>query len=200
VRDDAHVEPGHSGEPVERGVVDAHLVLERGDQVPPVAPPREPGELTRGAVRRDHQGGGHRTRVGVEPDVTWLYAHAGHGTGRAQRRSRGGGGGREQVVQPVAHGHGHDRRARRMARGAVVLVRVEQVELGLPAPPLEHPLDVRRQQGERAADERAPAGLVARQRVLLEERDFEPASGEGERGGRPGGPGADDGDVEHGDH
>jgi len=87
-----------------------------------------------------------------------------------------------------------------MARGAVVLVRVEQVELGLPAPPLEHPLDVRRQQGERAADERASAGLVARQRVLLEERDFEPASGEGERGGRPGGAGADDGDVEHGDH
>jgi len=31
-----------------------------------------------------------------------------------------------------------------MARGAVVLVRVEQVELGLPAPPLEHRQDVRR--------------------------------------------------------
>jgi len=200
VGDDAHIEAGHPGEPVERGVVDAHLVLERGDQVPPVAPPREPRELARGAVRRDHEGRGHGTRVGVEPDVTPLEAHAAHGARRAEHRPSGGGGRREQVVQPVAHGHRHDGGAGRIARGAVVLVRVEQVELGLPAAPLEHPLDLRRQQRRRATDQTAAARLVAGERVALEQRDREPAAGEGERGGRPGGAGADDGDVEHGDH
>src|SRR3989441_10192103 len=88
----AHIEAGHPAEPVERGVVDARLVFERGDQVPPVAPPREPRDLTRGAVRRDHKGRRHRTGVGVEPDVTWLERHAGHGTRRAERRPAGRGG------------------------------------------------------------------------------------------------------------
>jgi len=125
VRNDAHIEAGDAREPVEGGVVDAHLVFERGNQVPPVLPPREPGKLTRGAVRRDHEGRGHRTRVGVEPDVTRIEAHAAHGARRAERRPGGGGGRREHVVQPIAHGHRHDRRAERIACGAVAPVRVE---------------------------------------------------------------------------
>jgi len=74
------------------------------------------------------------------------------------------------------------------------------VEVGLPAAPLEHPLHLRRQQRERPADEAAAARLITGEAITLEQGDREPASGEGERGGRPGGAGADDGDVEHGDH
>jgi len=195
----AHIEAGHPREPVECGVVDTRLVFERGDQVPPVAPPREPCQLARGAVRCDHQGCGYRTRVGGEPDVTRLEGHAGHGAGRAQHRPGGCGGRRQQVVQLVAHGHRHDGGGGRIARRAVALVRIEEVEVGLPAATLEHPLHFRRQQRERAADEAAAARLVAGERVALEQGDGEPASGEGERGGRPGGAGADDSDVEH-DH
>src|SRR3989449_5951312 len=43
----------------------------------------------------------------------------------------------------------------RIARRAVALVHVEEVEVGLPAAPLEHPLHFRRQERERAADERS---------------------------------------------
>jgi len=193
----AHIEAGHPREPVERGVVDARLVFECGDQVPPVAPPREPGQLTRGAVCRDHKGRGHGTGVGVEPHVTGLEAHAGHGARRAQRRPGGRGGRRQQVVQLVAHGHRHDRGGGRIARRAVVLVHVEEVEVGPPAAALEHPLHFRRQERERAADEAAAARLVAGQRVALEQGHGEPASGEGERGGRAGGAGAHDSNVEH---
>jgi len=195
----AHIEAGHPREPVERGVVDARLVFECGDQVPPVAPPREPRDLTRGAVRRDHKGRGHRTRVGIEPDVTRLERHAGHGARRAQRRPGGRGGRRQQVVQPLAHGHRHDRGGGRIARCAVALVHVQEVEVGLAAAPLDHPLHFWRQERERATDEAAAAGLVAGERVALEQGDGEPASGEGERGGRARGAGADDSDVEH-DH
>src|SRR2546430_9861458 len=46
-----------------------HDALPIWDEVSPVAPPREPGEFARGAVRRDNEGRGHRTRVGLEPDV-----------------------------------------------------------------------------------------------------------------------------------
>jgi len=199
VWDDTHVEAGRPREPVERGVVHAHLVLERGDEVSPVAPPSEPGELARGAVRRDHERRRHRTRVGLEADVPRPQGDAAHATGRAERRAGGGGGRREHVVQPVAHGHRHDRRAGRIARGAVMLVRVEQMERCPAAAPLEHRLDLRRQERERAADQTAAAGLVAGKRVALEQHDREPASGEGERGGCAGRAGADDGNVEH-DH
>jgi len=145
VWDDTHVEAGHPREPVERGVVHAHLVLERGDEVPSVPPPSEPGELARGAVRRDHERRRHRARVGLEPDVPRPQADVAHATGRAERRAGGSGGRREHVIQPVAHGHRHDRRAGRIARGAVMLVRVEQMERCPAAAPLEHRLDLRRQ-------------------------------------------------------
>src|SRR5438034_656982 len=71
---------------------------------------------------------------------------------------------------------------------------------GLVGRALEHPLHFRRQERERAADEAAAACLVAGERVALEQGDREPASGEGERGGRARGAGANDSDVVHGDH
>src|SRR3989449_10784730 len=85
----------------------------------------------------------------------------------------------------------------RIARRAVALVHVEEVEVGLPAPALDHPLHFRRQERERAADEAAATRLVAGERVALEQGDGEPASGEGERGGRARGTGTNDSDVEH---
>src|SRR5438046_162839 len=102
VGDDAYIEPRHTGESVERRVVDAHLVLERGDEVSPVVPPRQPGELARGAVRCDDEGCGHRTRIGLEPDLARAVAHAAHRTRRAQRRAGGHRGRRGHVVQAVA--------------------------------------------------------------------------------------------------
>jgi len=162
VRHEAYIEAGHAREPVERGVVDAHLVFERGNQLPPVLPPRESGQLTRGAVRRDHEGRGHRTRVGVEPDVTLLEAHAAHRAGRAERRPGGGGGRREHVVQPIAHGHRHDQRAGGLPRGPVVQVSVEQMELGLHAALLEDGVDFLWEQRQATRDECATTGLVAR--------------------------------------
>jgi len=81
-----------------------------------------------------------------------------------------------------------------------VQVSVEQVELGLPTAPLDGRLDFRWEQRQAAPHDRATAGLVARQGGPFQQRDVEPASREGERGGRPGGAGADDGDVEHVDH
>jgi len=98
VRHDAHIEAGHPRESLERGVVDARFVFERGNQVPPVPPPCEPGQLARGTVRRDDEGRGHGTGVGVEPDVMRIEAHAAHRARRAQRRSGGGRGRREHVV------------------------------------------------------------------------------------------------------
>jgi len=200
VGDDAHIEPRHTGEPVERRVVDAHLVLERGDEVSPVVPPRQSGELARGAVRCDDEGCGHRTRIGLEPDLARAVAHAAHRTRRAERRTGGHRGRREHLVQPVAHRHGDDRGRRRFARGAVVPVRIEQMQLGLRAAPLQHLVHFRRQECERPGDETATACLVAGERAALEQRDRQAVAGEGERGGRTGGAGADDGDVEHGDH
>ena len=79
-------------------------------------------------------------------------------------------------------------------------VRIEQMQLGLRAAPLQHPVHFRRQKCERAGDETAAAGLVAGEVVALEQRDREAAPGERQGGGRPGGAGADDGDVEHRDH
>jgi len=81
-----------------------------------------------------------------------------------------------------------------------VQVSVEQVELSVRAAQLDDGLDFRREQRQAACHDRATAGLVARQGGFLEQRDVEPASREGERGGRPGGAGADHGDVEHVDH
>src|SRR2546422_11610093 len=85
----------------------------------------------------------------------------------------------------------------RIARRAVALVHVEEVEVGLPAAPLEHPLHFRRQERERATDEAAAARIVEGERVALEQGHGVPASGEGERGGRAGGGGASDSAREH---
>jgi len=196
VGDDPDVEARRPRPALERRVVHVDLVLERGDEVPPVAPPGLAGHVARRSVGRDHERRRDGTTVGVEPDMAVLEAHAAHAARRAQLRACRRGAGREQEVETVPHRH---RRHRDGPPCREVQVVVQQVELGRAAAALHHVLNVGWEQVEAASDHASAARLVARERCFLEDHDLEPLPREGERGGRPGGAAADDGDVEHHD-
>jgi len=149
VRDDPHVEARCARKPLQRGVVHLQLVLERGDQVPTVAPPRLAGDRAHRPVCRHDECRRDRARVRVEPDMVVLVAHAGHAAGRPEVRSRRRRAGREQEVQPVPHRHPHDRR--RAPRREEVEVFVRQVDLGRGVVALHHPLHLGREQVETAS-------------------------------------------------
>jgi hypothetical protein len=98
------------------------------------------------------------------------------------------------VIQPGPHGHRDDRSG---ALRREVEVLVEEMELGAGKAVLDRSSGVGWEQVEPALHEPPAAGLVPGELLLLEDHNLEPPPREGERGGGPGGPAADNSDVEH---
>src|SRR5260370_736827 len=194
VGDDPDIEARHAGTTLQGAVVHLDLVPERGDQVPAIAPPRLAGALARRAVGGNDGRRGERAAVGGEPYVPVLEAQPGHAGAGAQLGAGRRGRRREQEIELGSHRHRDNRDG---PLGCEVEIVVEKVELGAPIALLHGRAHVGREQLEPALDQSAAAGLVARQPLLLEHDDLEAPLREAQRGDRPGGAAADDGDVEH---